>query len=55
VFIKRLTLQGHKYLGHIRNETVYLKLRELVKQSGGKLALDVLVALAKKYAFDLLT
>ena len=55
VFIKRLTLQGHNYLGHIRNETVYRRLRNFIEQNGGKVAIDVLITLAKKYAFDLLT
>ncbi|WP_457631033.1 DUF2513 domain-containing protein [Oceanithermus sp.] len=54
VFIKRLTLQGHNYLDHIRNETVHRRLRQFIAQHGGKVAVDVLVELAKRYAFELL-
>ncbi|WP_293179077.1 DUF2513 domain-containing protein [Oceanithermus sp.] len=55
VVIKRLTLQGHNYLNHIRNETVYRKLKEYVAQSGGRFAFDVILALAKKYALGLMS
>ena len=53
VVIKRLTFKGHDYLKHIRNKTVYRKLKVFVAQNGGKFAIDTLLALAEKYALGL--
>ncbi len=55
VVIKRLTIQGHNYLNHIRDKTVYRKLKKFVAQNSGKFALDTILALAEKYALGLIS
>ena len=53
VIITRLTLKGHNYLKYIQNQTVFNKIKALVKNQGGRVAIDVILELAQKYFLKL--
>jgi hypothetical protein len=45
-----LTYQGHEFLDAIRNDTVWKKVKETVKEKGGSIPFEILKALALKFA-----
>jgi hypothetical protein len=47
---KRLTWAGHEFLDSIKNDTVWDKVKETVKEKGGAIPFEVLKALAVKVA-----
>jgi len=47
---RTLTWQGHEFLGAIRNDTVWNKVKETVKEKGGSIPFEVLKALGLKMA-----
>ncbi|WP_294124221.1 DUF2513 domain-containing protein [Sphingomonas sp.] len=47
---RRLTWQGHEFLDAVRNDTVWIKVKETVKEKGGTIPFEVLKALAIKFA-----
>jgi hypothetical protein len=47
---RRLTWQGHEFLDAIRNETVWNKTKEVVKEKGGGLAFGIIRDLAIQIA-----
>ena len=53
VMVQHLTSQGHEYLEAIRNESVFKKVQDRLKDSGLVTApLDILVQLAAKFTRD---
>lgn len=49
----RLTWQGHEFLDAIKNDTVWQRIKDTVKEKGGSIPFDVLKALALKYVGSL--
>ena len=45
-----LTWNGHEFLDAIRNETVWNKVKEVVKEKGGSIPFEVLKTLAVQFA-----
>lgn len=52
--VQKLTWAGHEFLDAARNETVWAKARDAIKQKGGSWTFDVLKALLTRYLGDLL-
>jgi hypothetical protein len=50
---KRLTWEGHELLAAIKNDTVWKKVKEIVKEKGGIIPFEILKALAVKVAGSL--
>ena len=50
---KRLTWEGHEFLDAIKNDTVWKKVKEIVKEKGGSIPFEILKALAVKIAGSL--
>lgn len=50
----RLTMKGHDFLDSIRNDTVWNKVKEQVKEKGGGFTMEILKALATQALSHLL-
>lgn len=48
-----LTWDGHEFLDAVRNDTVWTKTKDLVKEKGGSVPFEVIKALAIKFAGSL--
>ena len=50
----RLTWEGHEFLDSIRNDTVWKKIKDTVKEKGVQLSYEILKALAVDYCKGLI-
>lgn len=53
--ILEMTWSGHEFLDSARNETVWKKSKELIKQHGGSVPFEVLKSVLNQVALSLLT
>ncbi len=52
-YASTLTWEGHEFLDSIRNEAVWNKIQEIVKEKGGSISMEVLKSLAIKVSESL--
>ena len=51
--VERLTWEGHAFLGDARNDEVWSRTKEIVKDKGGSASFEVVKALLSKVALNL--
>lgn len=52
--ILEMTLNGHEFLDAARNETIWKKTKELIKEHGGSVPFEVLQSILKHVALSLI-
>lgn len=53
VFVNRLTWEGHEFLGNARNDQVWTRTQEIVKEKGGSVSFEVFKGLLTQVAIKL--